>query len=224
MIKNFSNFISDKIDIDTNIFWFEKSNKYIIINDLLNSLILNKIDNNKYPLNKFSSEINELKPDNLKTIFNDIDSLLKECNIESKNKTHKESSVKDEKFPHHSRFKFNNRVVKIEYSNKNLRNLIDPKFVHIKSDDNEQIVFQTTSSAVNQLEVTNAATGNDPKLAAAGGDSNIDLALAPKGSGEIVVGTGSAASTITSSGAYDLILDTNSGTNSGTITITDGSL
>jgi len=37
-----------------------------------------------------------------------------------------------------------------------------------------------------------------------------------------VVGTGSAASTITSSGAYDLILDTNSGTNSGTITITDG--
>jgi hypothetical protein len=87
---------------------------------------------------------------------------------------------------------------------------------------NEQLIFQTTSSAVNQLEITNAATGGDPKLAAAGGDSNIDLALAPKGSGEIVVGTGSAASTITSSGAYDLILDTNSGTNSGTITITDG--
>jgi len=87
---------------------------------------------------------------------------------------------------------------------------------------NEQLIFQTTTSAVNQLEITNAATGNDPKLAAAGGDSNIDLALAPKGSGEIVVGTGSAAPTITSSGAYDLTLDTNSGTNSGTITITDG--
>ena len=87
---------------------------------------------------------------------------------------------------------------------------------------NEQLIFQTTSSAVNQLEITNAATGGDPKLAAAGGDSNIDLALAPKGSGELVVGTGSAAATITSSGAYDLTLDTNSGTNSGTITITDG--
>jgi hypothetical protein len=87
---------------------------------------------------------------------------------------------------------------------------------------NEQLIFQTTTSAVNQLEITNAATGNDPKLAAAGGDSNIDLALAPKGSGELVVGTGSAAATITTSGAYDLTLDTNSGTNSGTITITDG--
>ena len=88
---------------------------------------------------------------------------------------------------------------------------------------NEQLIFQTTSSAVNQLEITNAATGGDPKLAAAGGDSNIDLALAPKGSGELVVGTGSAAATITTSGAYNLTLDTNSGTNSGTITITDGS-
>ena len=87
---------------------------------------------------------------------------------------------------------------------------------------NEQLIFQTTSSAVNHIEMTNAATGNDPKVAAAGGDSNVDLALAPKGSGEIVVGTGSAAPTITSSGAYDLTLDTNSGTNSGTITITDG--
>jgi len=100
--------------------------------------------------------------------------------------------------------------------------LIDDDHGIRDENDNEQLVFQTTSSAVNQLEITNAATGGDPKLAAAGGDSNIDLAIAPKGSGEIVVGTGSAASTITSSGAYDLILDTNSGTNSGTITITDG--
>ena len=34
--------------------------------------------------------------------------------------------------------------------------------------------------------------------------------------------TQTANATITSSGAHDLILDTNSGTNSGTITITDG--
>ena len=87
---------------------------------------------------------------------------------------------------------------------------------------NEQLFFSTTSSAVNYVNVTNAATGGDPKVAAAGDDSNIDLQIAPKGSGEIVVGTGSAASTITSAGAYDLTLDTNSGTNSGYINIVDG--
>ena len=87
---------------------------------------------------------------------------------------------------------------------------------------NEQLFFSTTSSAVNYVNITNAATGGDPKVAALGDDSNVDLALSPKGSGEIVVGTGSAASTITSSGAYDLRLDTNSGTNSGYINIVDG--
>ena len=47
-----------------------------------------------------------------------------------------------------------------------------------------------------------------------GDDSNIDLAISPKGTGETKIGTGSAAATLTSSGAYDLRLDTNSGTNS----------
>ena len=87
---------------------------------------------------------------------------------------------------------------------------------------NEQIIFQTTSSAVNQLDVTNAATGNAPSISATGDDSNIDIALIPKGTGETKVGTGSADASITSSGAHNLILDTNSGTNSGVITIVDG--
>ena len=88
---------------------------------------------------------------------------------------------------------------------------------------NEQIIFQTTASAVNQFDITNAATGNAPSISATGGDSNVDIALIPKGTGETKIGTGAASATLTSSGAYDLVLDTNSGTNSGTITITDGS-
>ena len=47
--------------------------------------------------------------------------------------------------------------------------------------------------------------------------------IKPKGTGETRIGTGAAAATLTTSGAHDLVLDTNSGTNSGTITITDGS-
>ena len=86
---------------------------------------------------------------------------------------------------------------------------------------NEQIIFQTTSSAVNQFDITNAATGNAPSISATGGDSNIDIALIPKGTGETKIGTGAAAATLTSSGAYDLKLDTNSGTNSSYINIVD---
>ena len=52
--------------------------------------------------------------------------------------------------------------------------------------------------------------------------SDGNIALAPNGTGEVVVGSGSAAGDITTSGTQDLILDTNAGTNSGNITITDG--
>ena len=85
---------------------------------------------------------------------------------------------------------------------------------------NEQVIFQTTSSAVNELEITNAATGNQPIIGASG-ETNVDVHIKPKGSGETRIGTGAAAATLTTSGAHDLVLDTNSGTNSGTITITD---
>lgn len=55
---------------------------------------------------------------------------------------------------------------------------------------NEQIVFQTTASAVNQIDVTNAATGNAPDISATGGDSNIDFNINPKGIGRVTLGAG----------------------------------
>ena len=91
----------------------------------------------------------------------------------------------------------------------------------LDTNGNELALLTATGSAVNEFTIANAATGNDPTLSATGGDSNIDIAIKPKGTGETVFGTGAANATITSSGAHDLILDTNSGTNSGTITITD---
>ena len=52
---------------------------------------------------------------------------------------------------------------------------------------NEQIVFQTTSSAVNQIDITNAATSGSPSIQATGGDSNINLRVGPKGTGLVEV-------------------------------------
>tara|TARA_R100001440_G_scaffold14734_1_gene24954 strand:- start:340 stop:1725 length:1386 start_codon:yes stop_codon:yes gene_type:complete len=91
----------------------------------------------------------------------------------------------------------------------------------LDTNGNELALLTATGSAVNEFTIANAATGNDPTLSATGGDSNIDIAIKPKGTGETVFGTGAANATLTTSGAYDLVLDTNSGTNSGTITITD---
>jgi len=82
--------------------------------------------------------------------------------------------------------------------------LIDDAHFIGDENGNEQIIFQTTSSAVNQFDVTNAATGNPPQLSATGGDSNIDLNLLAKGTGHVtIVGN-------TNSGAIQFNCESNS--------------
>jgi hypothetical protein len=52
---------------------------------------------------------------------------------------------------------------------------------------NEEIIFTTTASAVNELTIANAATGNAPEIAATGDDTDIDLKLTPKGAGNLIL-------------------------------------
>jgi len=61
--------------------------------------------------------------------------------------------------------------------------IIDSTKGIIDENSNEQITFTTTSAAVNNFGITNAATGNTPSLAAVGGDTNIDFNITPKGIG-----------------------------------------
>ena len=59
----------------------------------------------------------------------------------------------------------------------------------------EQIIFGTTSSAVNEITITNGATGNPAQIAASG-ESNIGLKLSGKGTGGVIL------TNATANGAY----------------------
>ena len=59
---------------------------------------------------------------------------------------------------------------------------------------NEQVIIQTTASAVNEIEITNAATGgaasagtSTAPIIGASGETNVDLALLPKGTGHVAI-------------------------------------
>jgi len=52
---------------------------------------------------------------------------------------------------------------------------------------NELLYLVATASAVNELNLANAATGNAPSLTATGGDANVGIALTPKGTGRTTV-------------------------------------
>jgi len=69
--------------------------------------------------------------------------------------------------------------------------LIDDAHFIGDENGNEQIIFQTTASAINQFEITNSATSTSftqgPNLAVTGGDTHIDLNLTAKGEGHVVI-------------------------------------
>lgn len=85
-----------------------------------------------------------------------------------------------------------------------------PKVVTSINDTNGNEIIKTpaTSSAVNEITVTNAATGNAPEISATGGDTNIDVSIKPKGTGVVnIKGTSDSAAEIR------LFEDTDNGSN-----------
>jgi len=67
------------------------------------------------------------------------------------------------------------------------KTLTDPKISAAIYDTaaNELLKFTATASAVNEVTMANAATGNGPTISATGGDTNIDLILSGKGTGAV---------------------------------------
>lgn len=72
----------------------------------------------------------------------------------------------------------------------------------LDSNGNQFFRVVATASAVNELTATNAATANAPQLSATGDDTNIDLGLAAKGTGNVVVQTGGLSNGAISNSVY----------------------
>ena len=64
---------------------------------------------------------------------------------------------------------------------------------------NENLVWGTTGSAVNEFKIANAAAGNGPTLNSQGDDTYVDINITPKGSGSTVI-SGSMNSSISTTG------------------------
>ena len=65
--------------------------------------------------------------------------------------------------------------------------LVDDTKGILDDSSNEQLIFSKTASAVNNIQIKNAATSSAPEISAIGDDSNIDLTITPKGDGNVVL-------------------------------------
>ena len=71
------------------------------------------------------------------------------------------------------------------------KTLTSPKINEIlDTNGNEELKFTTTASAVNEITITNAATGTRPDLSVTGGDTNIGLSITTKGTGLVLFNDG----------------------------------
>jgi hypothetical protein len=101
-------------------------------------------------------------------------------------------------------FTFNNHAATL--TNKTLESpvLNTPRITTSINDVNgaELIKVTATASAVNEVTLANASTSNKPTITASGGDTNITMKLAGKGTGSVEIAKAAyTSSTITSSGA-----------------------
>jgi hypothetical protein len=110
------------------------------------------------------------------------------------------------------------------------KTLTAPKFADAgfiaDANGNEMIVFQTTTSAENALEITNGASGGAVVIGAFSGggeDANIDITITPKGTGEVNIAQDDlnyGGTAITATGAEINLID--GGTARGSDALADG--
>lgn len=78
----------------------------------------------------------------------------------------------------------------VEHTQAGRHTMTSPKVITDISDTNgnELLKVTATASAVNELTLANAATGNNPTVTASGGDTNVGMNFVPKGTGKFQIG------------------------------------
>lgn len=64
---------------------------------------------------------------------------------------------------------------------------VEPNTTQLDANGNVLLKYSATASAVNEVTITNAATGSGPTISATGSDSNIDLNFVAKGTGTVTI-------------------------------------
>lgn len=80
------------------------------------------------------------------------------------------------------------------------KTLSAPKFINAgyiaDANGNEELIFLTTTNAINELTIANGIAGSAPSLSASGGDTDIDLILSAKGTGKVKIGSSASGNEI----------------------------
>ena len=77
--------------------------------------------------------------------------------------------------------------------------------IRLQTGGSSQVLINNTTSAINQLGLTGSTTGQACSIITQGSDTNIDLALTPKGTGRVKFGTYTANMALTIQGYIEIL-------------------
>jgi len=132
-------YLKEKISHNTYIYWFEPSNKYVVVDknfsDLL-SLKLTENDNDRF-INKIKVSF-ESSEKNCNEIAHQMDEFINECTKSVKNKILKIDKISKE-CKIHVDYTFNNKSLRVNFDSNETKSLIHPKFLHLQTNKTQQI-------------------------------------------------------------------------------------
>ena len=144
-------YIKEKISNNTHIYWFKSSNKYVIVDknfsDLL-SLKLKEVDNDKF-LTKIK-DLLKLSDRNYLEIIQQMDEFISECTKSSNTKILKTDKI-SKPCKIHLDYNFNNKSLRVNFDSNENKNLIHPKFLHLQTENNQEISGELTVFSENNI-------------------------------------------------------------------------
>ncbi len=132
-------YLSQEISSTSDIYWFESSNKYVIVDKKFSKILTYKLteENNDKFIKKARLSLN-LVDENFEEISNQMNEFINECTRTTTNQILKTDMI-DKDFDLEVSYTFNNRTINVKFDSDTAKNLIHPKFSHLQTDEKYEV-------------------------------------------------------------------------------------
>ena len=137
-------YLSHEISDNTDIYWFESSNKYVIVDKSFSEILSIKLgekDDDKF-IEKIKKTL-DLAEENYSKIAQEMNEFILECPKPSINEII-ETNTTPKKDYINICYRFNKKTVRVNFDSELTKNLIHPKFFHLQTNEDYKISAELT--------------------------------------------------------------------------------
>ena len=135
-------YLKEEISSSTDIYWFKSSNKYVVVDKEFSELLSLKLSDNDKFIKRINDSLN-LSEKNYIEINTQMNEFISECINTSNNKILKTKKI-SKTTEIDVKYTFNNKTIKVNFDSEMTKGLINPKFLHLQSNEDHKISGELT--------------------------------------------------------------------------------